>query len=227
MATLGFVHGSGALSSGHGGASSITLVRSCLPLPCMEAAHARPGHPAAVEQTFANSAPLPSCPCPPCLLQEVYGKLEDPDGLQGLVRLRQDGPRPEDQRLAAEKAGNWSEALTLYEQALQHSGGSAGSGRQAAGAAAAAGLLDGAGGARGGSMAGPGEAGLGAMQRGYLDCLLHMGHLQGLLTQASPSLCRCVHCPSFLEGCGLPAVYVHLAAISPRVSPSSFCFGNH
>ncbi|KAL4421833.1 hypothetical protein ABPG77_001622 [Micractinium sp. CCAP 211/92] len=116
-------------------------------------------------------------------LQEVYGKLEDPDGLQGLVRLRQGGPRPEDQRLAAEKAGNWSEALTLYEQALQHSGGTAGSGRQAAGAAAAAGLLDGAGGAGGGSMAGPGEAGLGAMQRGYLDCLLHMGHLQGLLTQ--------------------------------------------
>lgn len=52
----------------------------------------------------------------------MYGKLEEPDGLQGLVRLRQGGPRPEDQRLAAEKAGNWSEALTLYEQALQHSG---------------------------------------------------------------------------------------------------------
>ncbi len=61
--------------------------------------------------------------------QEVYGKLEEPDGLEGLVKLRQGGPRPEDQRLAAEKAGNWAEAATLYEQALQHgAGGAAGSG---------------------------------------------------------------------------------------------------
>ncbi len=148
----------------------------------------------------------------------MYGKLEDPDGLQGLVRLRQGGPRPEDQRLAAEKAGNWSEALTLYEQALQHSGGTAGSGRQAAGAAAAAGLLDGAGGAGGGSMAGPGEAGLGAMQRGYLDCLLHMGHLQGLLTQASPLAVPCC-AQSFLEICckaaGCRRVHASLADTYP------------
>lgn len=129
---------------------------------------------------------------PPWLPQEVYGRLEDPDGLQGLVRLRQGGPRPEDQRLAAEKAGNWSEALTLYEQALQHSrgsgGGGAGGGGQAAGAGAeaAAGVLDGDGGASAGGGAGGREAGLGPMQRSYLDCLLHMGHLQGLLTQASP-----------------------------------------
>jgi hypothetical protein len=116
-------------------------------------------------------------------LQEVYGRLEEPDGLQGLVRLRQGGPRPEDQRLAAEKAGNWSEALTLYEQALQHSGraggniSSGGGGLQAAAALVADG---GAGGHGGGSSTAPG---LGAMQRSYLDCLLHIGHLQGLLTQ--------------------------------------------
>lgn len=52
----------------------------------------------------------------------MYGKLEEPDGLEGLVKLRQGGPRPADQRLAAEKAGNWAEAATLYEQALQHGG---------------------------------------------------------------------------------------------------------
>ena len=49
--------------------------------------------------------------------QEVYSKLEEPDGLGGLLRLRQGGPCLKDQILAAEKAGNWPEALTLYEQA--------------------------------------------------------------------------------------------------------------
>jgi hypothetical protein len=120
-------------------------------------------------------------------LQEVYGRLEEPDGLQGLVRLRQGGPRPEDQRLAAEKAGNWSEALTLYEQALQHSGRAGGSGGGAGSGggglqAAAALVADGGGrGGHGGSSSG--APGLGSMQRSYLDCLLHIGHLQGLLTQ--------------------------------------------
>jgi hypothetical protein len=117
-------------------------------------------------------------PTNPLALQEVYGRLEEPDGLQGLVRLRQGGPRPEDQRLAAEKAGNWSEALTLYEQALQHSGssgagGSGSTGTGAGGTSAAAVLADGP----------QGDAGLGAQQRGCLECLLHIGHLQGLLAQ--------------------------------------------
>ena len=101
----------------------------------------------------------------------------------------------EQNTLAAEKAGNWSEALTLYEQALQHSKGSGGSGlegrAQAAGAGAAASMLDGAGRGGGGGVAGARADGLGPMQRGYLDCLLHMGHLQGLLTQASPPAVRC------------------------------------
>lgn len=114
----------------------------------------------------------------------MYGKLEEPDGLQGLVRLRQGGPRPEDQRLAAEKAGNWSEALTLYEQALQHSGAATASGGGCGGGggmeAAAAMVADGT--ARGGA-GGAVAAGLSGLQRGYLDSLLHIGHLQGLLTQ--------------------------------------------
>lgn len=48
--------------------------------------------------------------------QEVYGKLEEPDGLSGLVQLRQGGATPADHMLAAQKAGAWSEALSLYEQ---------------------------------------------------------------------------------------------------------------
>lgn len=50
--------------------------------------------------------------------QEVYGGLEEPDGLAGLVRLRAGGPCPADTRLAAEKAGAWSEALSLHEQVI-------------------------------------------------------------------------------------------------------------
>ena len=52
-------------------------------------------------------------------MQDVYGKLEEPDGLGGLVRLRSGGPGLHDQILAAEKAGQWSEALSLYERALR------------------------------------------------------------------------------------------------------------
>ena len=54
--------------------------------------------------------------CAKICLQEVYGKLEEPDGLAGLLRLRQGPPRLQDQLLAAEKAGSWSEALALHEQ---------------------------------------------------------------------------------------------------------------
>lgn len=48
--------------------------------------------------------------------QEVYGKLEEPDGLAGLARLRSGGALLQDQVLAAEKAGSWGEALGLHEQ---------------------------------------------------------------------------------------------------------------
>lgn len=138
-----------------------------------------------------NLALQASCAFHKTIPQEVYGKLEEPDGLQGLVRLRQGGPRPEDQRLAAEKAGNWSEALTLYEQALQHNGGAVASGGGSGGCEglqAAAGML--AGGAAGPAGLGPG---LGSMQRGYLDCLLHIGHLQGLLAQVRLATCFGMH----------------------------------
>lgn len=145
----------------------------------------RPGSAGTYSRASRQPADRPrsrrSLPSLPTNEQEVYGRLEEPDGLQGLVRLRQGGPRPEDQRLAAEKQGNWSEALTLYEQALQHSGAAGASspaGLQAAAALAAEGAAQAGGGAGGAS-----GAGLGALQRGYLDSLLHIGHLQGLLTQ--------------------------------------------
>jgi hypothetical protein len=51
-----------------------------------------------------------------CMVQEIYGGLEEPDGLEGLVQLRAGGPCPADTRLAAEKVGAWSEALSLHEQ---------------------------------------------------------------------------------------------------------------
>ncbi|GAB4817356.1 hypothetical protein N2152v2_004402 [Parachlorella kessleri] len=101
-------------------------------------------------------------------LLEVYGRLEEPDGLEGLVKLRQGGARPEDQRLAAEKAGNWAEAATLYEQALQHVSGVGAQGVKA-------------------SV----EEGMSPTQLGYLGCLLQMGHLHGLLAQVEGLAATC------------------------------------
>jgi serine/threonine-protein kinase ATR len=127
-------------------------------------------------------------------LLEVYSKLEEPDGLQGFIKLRPDGgsPRLEDQRLAAEKAGNWGEALALYEQALQHGN------RSSTGSGSTYG--HGLGNASKTMLTsffskethplttttfpgGTGNRGLSAAHRGYLNCLLHMGHWQALLTQ--------------------------------------------
>ena len=95
----------------------------------------------------------------------MYGKLEEPDGLAGLLRLRQGPPRLQDQLLAAEKAGSWSEALALHEQALQHDASQL-TRQQDEGEAPL-----------------KGSQGLTGAQRGYLRCLLHMGHLQGMMTQ--------------------------------------------
>jgi serine/threonine-protein kinase ATR len=103
-------------------------------------------------------------------LLEIYSKLEEPDGLEGLMKLRQGGPRPEDQRLAAEKAGSWGEALTLYERDLA---------RQEWPMVAAA---VGGGDAEEASARAAEELWSGS-QRGYLKCLLQMGHWQGLLAQ--------------------------------------------
>jgi len=83
------------------------------------------------------------------------------------------------QVLAAEKAGCWSDALALYEQALQNEApaGDAplGPGRPPAAGPEAQALP--------GGCAGAGGAGLTAAQRGHLHCLLQMGHLQGMLAQ--------------------------------------------
>lgn len=46
---------------------------------------------------------------------EIYSKLEEPDGLDGIMKLRQGTTKLEDQRLAAERNGSWTEACSLYE----------------------------------------------------------------------------------------------------------------
>eukprot|EP00850_Spirogloea_muscicola_P000260 SM000001S04662 [mRNA] locus=s1:1542427:1556327:- [translate_table: standard] len=52
-------------------------------------------------------------------LLEMYSGLDEPDGLAGLSRLRGSITSLQDQMLIHEKAGNWAEALTCYEQALE------------------------------------------------------------------------------------------------------------
>jgi serine/threonine-protein kinase ATR len=51
-------------------------------------------------------------------LMEIYGGLDEPDGLLGLASLRKSSSL-QDQLIINEKAGNWAEVLTLCEQALQ------------------------------------------------------------------------------------------------------------
>lgn len=51
-------------------------------------------------------------------LMEIYSGLDEPDGLSGLANLRKSSSL-HDQLLINEKAGNWAEALTFCEQALQ------------------------------------------------------------------------------------------------------------
>ena len=50
-------------------------------------------------------------------LMEIYGGLDEPDGLLGLANLRKSSSL-QDQLIINEKAGNWAEVLTLCEQAL-------------------------------------------------------------------------------------------------------------
>ncbi|KAG2608568.1 hypothetical protein PVAP13_4NG330012 [Panicum virgatum] len=50
-------------------------------------------------------------------LMEIYGGLDEPDGLLGLANLRKSSSL-QDQLIINEKAGNWAEILTLCEQAL-------------------------------------------------------------------------------------------------------------
>ncbi|KAI3446300.1 hypothetical protein Pfo_002965 [Paulownia fortunei] len=51
-------------------------------------------------------------------LMEVYGGLDEPDGLSGLASLRK-SKSLQDHLLINKKAGNWAEVLTSCEQALQ------------------------------------------------------------------------------------------------------------
>ncbi|KAM3298235.1 hypothetical protein ACQJBY_039941 [Aegilops geniculata] len=51
-------------------------------------------------------------------LMEIYGGLDEPDGLLGLANLRNSSSL-QDQLIINEKAGNWAEVLTLCEHALQ------------------------------------------------------------------------------------------------------------
>jgi hypothetical protein len=141
-------------------------------------------------------------------LLEVYGQLEEPDGLSGLVQLRGGGLALQDQITAAEKGGAWGEALALYQQALpalgQGAGGSSSSyGYGRAGSGAGGGAKDADGGdvimidQSQGAAAGPGAAGgssgggLSSLAQGQLRCLLQMGHLKSLLTQVRGW--RCSH----------------------------------
>ncbi|GBG70226.1 hypothetical protein CBR_g6357 [Chara braunii] len=52
------------------------------------------------------------------LLLEIYSGLDEHDGLSGVAKLRRSSSL-QDQMLINEKSGNWVEALTCYEQALQ------------------------------------------------------------------------------------------------------------
>ena len=86
------------------------------------------------------------------------------------------------QILAAEKAGSWSAALTLYEQALKNEGSMTSAGARDA-------LKPGSAGQR--SMVGHVEGGLSAARRGHLNCLLQLGHLQALLAGVDGWMTRC------------------------------------
>eukprot|EP00889_Picochlorum_renovo_P006812 jgi/Picre1/33842/NNA_001321.t1 len=92
------------------------------------------------------------------LLLEIYGELEEPDGLDGIMKLRQGPSKLEDQRLAAEKNGSWAEASSLYELDISKSNDSIGSDSN---------LLE-----------------------GRLNCLLQLGHFEGLVNQVRGLLSR-------------------------------------
>ncbi|UPR01432.1 phosphatidylinositol kinase [Chloropicon primus] len=93
-------------------------------------------------------------------LIETYSHLEEPDGIGGLIGMREES-RLCDKTLAAEKAGNWSEVLAIYEEALQD--GASGDGFMSDGI----------------------QDVMSDDERGYLRCLLNMGHHQAMITHIS------------------------------------------
>lgn len=113
--------------------------------------------------------------------------------------------------LAAEKAGCWSDALALYEQALQNEAPVRDTNPDPNPAPAAAGpeaqALPG-----GGS-----DAGLSAAQRGHLHCLLQMGHLQGMLAQVDGWVARSTGAAHHAMACKPPSRAGGLAAHHSRL----------
>ena len=94
------------------------------------------------------------------------------------------------QILAAEKAGSWSAALTLYEQALKNEGSAT-----SVGAGPAQNALK-PGSAGHCAMASHTEGGLSAARRGHLNSLLQLGHLQSLLAGVDGWMTRCAGTPA-------------------------------
>ena len=93
----------------------------------------------------------------------TYSHLEEPDGIGGLIKMRKES-RLSDKTLAAEMAGNWSEVLAIYEEALQ-----TGKMQDSSSENLSAGVCE------------P----ISEDERGYLRCLLNMGHHQALITHIS------------------------------------------
>ena len=105
------------------------------------------------------------------------------------------------QVLAAEKAGCWSAALTLYEQALKNEADSAAAAADGRPVRAGDGGRPGPEGQRlSGSLA---KGHLSVAQRGHLNCLLQLGHLQALLAEVDGWASRCTG----LLSCFSPASY--------------------
>jgi serine/threonine-protein kinase ATR len=102
------------------------------------------------------------------LLMEIYSKLEEPDGLDGIMKLRQGTTKLEDQRLAAERNGSWTEACSLYELDISRNDMNRVNSNLI--------LNQGASNRRE------------ELTDGYLNCLLQMGHWEGLAYQVKGML---------------------------------------
>ncbi|PNW78179.1 hypothetical protein CHLRE_10g467200v5 [Chlamydomonas reinhardtii] len=157
-------------------------------------------------------------------LLEAYGQLGEPDGLAGLCAMRPSGLSEADQVLVAERAGQWGDAMALYESAMRREAPAAEEPNASAfGAAGAAlGVLGrsssaGAAAPRQGGHRVPGADGddsassgaLSTSQAGYMRCLLAMGHTQAVLSSVDGLLAR---------GMCTPSAAKHFAALGVAAS---------
>ena len=117
------------------------------------------------------------------LLMEIYSKLEEPDGIDGIMKLRQGTTKLEDQRLAAERNGSWTEACSLYELDISRAGGSVGSGHGRRGGSSALTPIPPTSDAAAASSELSKTIARNELTDRYLNCLLHMGHWEGLANQ--------------------------------------------